>query len=434
MMEKNMMIRVRKRDGEKEIGHKALLKCISVAISVILIILLIRPVLSGYYASISEITEDNLLRASRITGEDARYHYLLGLFYYSHYNKSGIEKAIDRYLLSLTRNPTDAHAWIAIARAYRDSGMLKHAEYAIRKAVYMNKNSPALIWESGVFFLLEDKPVEAAELLKRYIHMVPDDQENVYSLFYSMKAEPVYICDNLLPREQAFYKRYLNFLMTNKLLSESFELWRRLKSFTPGRADYITYCNFLIEAGEVKDALTLWDDFVGKFGVGNDQSQPEAIWNGDFELPIEDGGFDWRIGKADGVRVFLDRDIKRTGYASLSANFDGKHNPGLYIAEQIVPVESGKMYKVIGYIKTENVTTKNGVFLEVAGYRCGPFIKRTESVTGTNLWKNMELEFTAPGNCKAVKIGIGRERSEKFDNKIGGDVWIDSMAITSIKN
>jgi len=105
----------------------------------------------------------------------------------------------------------------------------------------------------------------------------------------------------------------------------------------------------------------------------------------------------------------------------------------VYLAEQIVPVESGKEYKVIGYIKTENVTTKNGVFLDVTGYRCDAFIKRTDSVTGTNLWKDMEVEFTVPGNCKVIKIGIGREKSEKFDSKISGDVWIDSISMIPTK-
>lgn len=428
------MARLRKREGEKEIRYKALLKCVLAGISIFLMVLFIRPFLSGYYVSSSQIKEDNLLWASRITDEDAGYHYLLGLLYYSPRDKSGIERAISRFSMSLKRNPTDARVWVAIAKAYRDSGKSGHAEYAVRKAVYMNRNNPALIWESGVFFLLEDKPVEATKLLKRYISMVPNDQENVYFLFYSMKVAPMFILENLLPWEHAFYKRYLNFLVTNKLLNESFELWRTMKSFRPERTDYISYCNFLIETGEIKDALTLWDDFVGRFGVRTDKSHSEAIWNGDFELPVEDGCFDWRIGRADGVRVFIDRDIKRTGYTSLSANFDGKHNPGLYIAEQIAPVEPGKRYNVIGYIKTENITTKNGIFLDVAGYKCDPFIKRTESVTGTDLWKKMEVEFLAPGNCKAIKIGMGRERSNKFDNKIGGDVWIDSITMTSIEN
>ncbi len=428
-----MTIRERRREGEKEIGDKAFLKYVFAVISIFLIVLFIRPVLSEYYASISEIKEGSLLQASRITHEDARYHYLLGYLYYSLRNKSGIEKAIDRYLLSLKRNPTDARAWVAVARAYRDSGMWDYAEHAMRKAVYINKNSPSLMWESGVFFLLGDKAAEATRSLQRYIRMVPDEQENVYSLYYSMKVEPLYIIKNLIPRDYAFYKRYLNFLIANKLLNESREVWKRMASFNPERSTYLGYCNFVIETGEMTEALTLWDDFAGKFGSGV-TGKPFIIWNGDFELPIENGGFDWRVGKADGVKVFIDNDIRRTGYTSLSANFDGKHNPGVYLAEQIVPVESGKGYKVIGYVKTENVTTKNGVFLDVAGYRCDSFIKRTDSVTGTNLWKIMEVEFTTPGNCDLIKIGIGREKSEKFDSKISGDVWIDSISMIPIKS
>jgi hypothetical protein len=432
-MEKKMIIRERRREGKKEIRLKASLKCVFAVISIFLIVLFIRPVLSEYYAPIPAIKETGLLQACRITHEDAKYHCLLGYLYYSLRNKSGTEKAIDRYLLSLQRNPTDACTWVAVARAYRDSGMWEHAEHAMRKAVYMNKNSPSLMWESGVFFLLGDKAAEATRSLQSYIRMVPDDQENVYSLFYSMKVEPLYIIENLIPQDYAFYKRYFNFLTTNKLLNESREVWKRMAFFNPERSTYLGYCNFVIETGEMTEARTLWDDFVGRFGTGV-TGKPFIIWNGDFELPIENGGFDWRVGKADGVKVFIDKDIRRTGYTSLSANFDGKHNPGVYLAEQIVPVESGQEYKVIGYVKTENVTTKNGIFLEVTGYRCGPFIKRTDSVTGTNLWEIMEVEFTVPDNCKVIKIGIGRERSEKLDNKISGDVWIDSISMIPIKS
>src|SRR4030067_1725458 len=83
MMEKKMIIRERRREGEKEIGRKAFLKCVFAVISLFLIVLFIRPVLSEYYASISEIKEGSLLQASRITHEDARYHSLLGYLYYN---------------------------------------------------------------------------------------------------------------------------------------------------------------------------------------------------------------------------------------------------------------------------------------------------------------------------------------------------------------
>jgi hypothetical protein len=134
------------------------------------------------------------------------------------------------------------------------------------------------------------------------------------------------------------------------------------------------------------------------------------------------------------VRIFRDHDIKKTGDASLSAHFDGNHNPDLSIIYEIVPVEPGKSYKLAGSVKTDKITTTNGIFFEVAGHRCEPFVKRSEPVTGTNLWKRMEIEFITPRDCKTVTVGARREKSVKFDNKIAGDVWIDSLSLEPLKN
>lgn len=405
-------------------------KITGVALAILAVITLFRPALSEYKSNITKFNENDLLVASKITKEDARYHYILGLYYFNNPNRPDIDKAIKSYLLSLEKNPLDSNSWLAIARAYRDKGMKEYAGYAVKKAVYADRNNPDIIWESGVF-LLESNVPEAISLLRKYIYMVPQEQENVYSLSYMMGVEPAYMLKNLIPQEYSFYQRYLNFLMNNKLFQESAEAWRAMKTFNPERKDYIQYCNFLIQSGNMSEASEVWNEFLKRFDLVKNGNTPNGnhIWNGGFEMEIENGGFDWVIGTTEGVRIFRDRDIKASGYASLSARFDGKNNPDVYIAQQIVLIEPGKLYKVAGSIKTDKITTRNGIFLEVSGYQCSPFVIKAEPVTGTNLWKRMELEFTTPQNCKAVRVGIRREKSDKFDNKIGGDVWIDSISM-----
>jgi tetratricopeptide (TPR) repeat protein len=411
-----------------------LLRVIFSVIAFLLALSLFRPVLSEHYAKEYESgsfrTEDTLLRASRITPEDARYPYLLGLFYCQSQDTKGIEKAIKAYRLSLERNPTDSQTWLALARSYGDYGATEDAAFALKKAVDLDKNAPALLWEAGVFSLSEGKVLYASQLFRRYIYIVPEEQENVYSLFHSMKVDSGYILENLVPRDGTSLRRYLNFVIANKLLHESAVVWERMKAYGLDRKDYIEYCNFLIGQGEIRDALGIWNEFVKKFKLNTAEKQTESlIWNGDFELPMENGGFDWRLGKADGVRVFRDHDIKKTGDVSLSAHFDGKHNPDISIIYQIVPVEPGKSYKLAGFLKTDKITTTNGVFFEVAGHLCEPFVKRSESITDTNLWRKMEIEFVTPKDCRTVVVGVRREKSVKFDNKIAGDVWIDSLSM-----
>ena len=424
-----------KRRGERRIAYSVFCRVVLTIVSLSVAAAFIRPALSDYYSQrIAEFDRKKLLRASLITPENAWYQYLVGLLDYAALDRPGIEKAIGHYLRSLQRNPTESRSWIAIANAYRDIGSRKEADYALRKALYLDKNMPNVIWESGLFFLHENKQTDALHLFRRYIDMVPDEQDNVYSLCYMMRVEPMTILNNLVPPKYPYYKRYLDFLIARKLLNESIETWKRIKTFNPERSDYLRYTDFLIESGETKEASAVWDDFTKRFNLTEKRPSGEMLWNGDFELPIENGGFDWKIGTADGVRVFRDRDIKWTGSASLSVNFDGKSNPGISLAYQIVPVTPEQKYKLTGYIRTEKITTQNGVLLQASAHLCDPFVKTTESVTGTALWKKIELEFTVPQKCKLIAVSVKREQSYKFDSRISGDAWIDSLSMTKKNN
>jgi tetratricopeptide (TPR) repeat protein len=423
------IIKKRERD-EKRTARNVIIRIFFVILSLLVLIVFLRTALSGYYSrNISERSERKISLATLITGEDARYQYLLGFLHYAAHNKPELKEAVGYYLLSLKRNPTNSQVWLALARAYQDLGMTAKAEHAIRRTIYLDRNNPNLIWEAAVFFLRQNEASDAIQTFRRYIYMIPSDQENVYSLCFALGVTPEMMINALVPESYNFYRRYLSFVMSNKLIGASAEAWKKLKAFNPERKDYLEYCDFLISSGELEEARSVWNEFAKTYDITDKRPSDEMLWNGDFEIPIEDGGFDWKIGSYDGVRIFIDKDIRWTGFASLNVNFNGKTNPGLYIARQIVPVSPGRKYKLSGYVRTQGITTLNGIVIEASGFLCDPFVKKTEPVTGTSLWKKIELEFTTPRKCEAVGIGIKREHSGKLDNKINGDAWIDSFSL-----
>ncbi len=407
-----------------------LLRIISLLIAASSMMLSLRPALSVFLtAGDSGLDEKAVTAASKITGEDAHYHYLLGLFAYNVPERPSVEKAVGHYLLSLRKNPTDARTWLALARAYMDIGLREEARFAADRAVRADGSNPVTVWESGVLSLLTDRSDEAIGLFRKYISMAPEEQENVYLLCHGMGVAPSSVLENLVPAELSYYRRYLAFLTAHNLSGESVAAWKKMKTLGPGREDYLRFTDFLIASGRIEEAMAEWTDFVKRFEVLEGDSPPdELVWNGDFELPLQNGGFDWQTGRSEGVRVFRDKDIKYAGDASLSVNFGGNTNPGLSIVRQVVPLMPGK-YRLSAYIRTDGLTTQNGIIMEVSGMHCGPFVVKTDPVTGTVMWKRTDLEFELPAACGAVRISIKREKSSKFDSKIIGDAWIDSVVL-----
>ncbi|MCI0469172.1 MAG: hypothetical protein L0Y62_03800 [Nitrospirae bacterium] len=413
----------------------AALKTAFVVLSVILIIILARPLLSEYKASrdpeqYPQRLENNLRLASAITYEDARYHYLTGAFYLSKADKENIDLSINSLINALKRNPADSRTWMMLSKAYMRLGMTEMAEFAIKKAVLMNKNNPINIWEAAVVYLSMDKYSEALDLFKRYIRMMPNEQWKVYSLMFGVGIKSSAILEDLVPHDYKFYNSYIQFLKYKQLHKEIAAAWSKMGTLNLATRDYVDYCSYLIDNGEMDTASAVWNDFIKRFKIERASDDSNILWNPDFELDIQNGGFDWRIGQTAGVKIQIDRGVRRTGRASLSANFDGRHNPDALIAYEIVRAEPNRKYFLTGYIKTSNLTTKNGVYLFASGHKCGAFEKRSGMLTGTHEWEKMEIEFVAPKDCLSIKVGIKRDQSAKFDNKIGGEVWIDSLTLT----
>jgi tetratricopeptide (TPR) repeat protein len=407
------------------------LKILLVLFAAALIVVLLRPVISARLASSGLPDEAKLLRAAIVTGENAGYYRALGDLAYAARDDGGLRKALIRYRESILRNPTDGRAWLGLARVLGDTGRKGDARAAVQMAARVDRINKSLQWDAGLFLLLDDRVLDSIPLFRQYVTLVPSELGNVALMFYTMGLSPSFILERFVPEGYAPYRSYLNFLMQNGRVVESKEVWQRMGDFSRSREDHLSYLNFLIGANAIEDARPLWQEYVRQFGLLGDEDPGESlIWNGGFELPIQDGGFDWRVGEAEGVRVFLDQDVKRSGYSSLSAQFFGTANPEIYLARQVVPVKGGTAYFLRARIATDELTTTNGILLEVTSHACDPFVTKTSPIAGSTLWQDVELKFTAPGGCKAVMVGIKREKSEKFDNKISGDAWVDSVTLT----
>ena len=54
---------------------------------------------------------------------------------------------------------------------------------------------------------------------------------------------------------------------------------------------------------------------------------------------------------------------------------------------------------------------------------------RTDSLTGTQDWSEITQPFTVPSGTTRIVVRVLRTPSMKFDNKIQGTAWIDSLRL-----
>jgi hypothetical protein len=75
-------------------------------------------------------------------------------------------------------------------------------------------------------------------------------------------------------------------------------------------------------------------------------------------------------------------------------------------------------------MKTEAISTDEGVYLEVEG-------QVTEAPLGTTYWQEFTIPFTATSDLATVRVR--RNPSRKFDNLLDGKVWLDGFTLSVVE-
>ena len=243
----------------------------------------------------------------------------------------------------------------------------------------------------------------------------------MFDICWDLGSGPRVILDQVVSREAL--PDYLLYLIRKDMKAETYPVWERaVREGAASDEIALGYVDYLIRRDDVVKAKSIWD---GLYPGGEDS----LVWNGGFEKDTENRGFDWRIGKTEGVEVEYDYRNKTEGERSLKLKFSGDKNVDFYHVYQIVPVEPGSHYLLTSDISTDGITTRNGIAWEVY---CEGLYARSEVYTGTVDWTQARVAFDTPPGCSYVGIRLRRYKSEKLDNLISGEAWIDNVRLINL--
>jgi hypothetical protein len=105
------------------------------------------------------------------------------------------------------------------------------------------------------------------------------------------------------------------------------------------------------------------------------------------------------------------------------------------IQENKNALEGIRRYRLAGFLRTENISTDNGLYLSVATQGAPPeesWERTTEDRVGANPWMREQVDFQTGPNTRVVQVVLRQHESGKLNNQLMGTVWIDNLSLTPL--
>lgn len=331
-------------------------------------------------------------------------------------------------------SPNDAHYWADLGSAYDRAGRANDAIRAFETARRLFANSPDINWRLANFYIRARRAKDALPLLKSVLGTGGIEDREAFSLVSSAGVDARDVLGQMIPARTTLFVDYLNFEIESGDVSAADEAWQALLKtglqFRTG--DAFPYIDFLLRNRQLDAATNAWREVAKRFPteVLPRISPDNLVTNGDFDYPILDGGFDWRVVPVQGATVRIDTADKARPSGLLRIDFDGSQNPEYGAVFEFVRVRPNKRYEFSAEMRAQGITTDSGPRFQVFDdYDMAKLSVSTPNETGSVEWRDVELRFQTGPQTHLLIVRILRPASTKFDNKLAGTLWVRHVAL-----
>lgn len=386
------------------------------ALSAIIILILVTRAASNWlsYIYAGDPPPRGLKDAMVLEGNNSEFYFLLAQYYDNYDFTVPRTDVANLYKKALELNPLNYNYWFYLAEFLSRQGERDKAVYALNQSTQLSPGVVSLRWAAG---MLASKLGDKKALLDNLVPVMAYDSDRRQKAFIILwqtlrKGDDI---RKVVPAQAV--PDYMKFLIKTKRVPETYEIWSDHKDLVDYNL-YMLMMNFLMYQNSIDLAKNAWTDRMGAW---------DGVWNGRFEKTINNNGFDWTMGNVEGIKITTPKDSGQKGN-SLKIEFDGKDNYDFYHFRQVVPVEENTSYRLSSDIKSENLTTRNGIFWEVYCLHSDDLYQRSEQVYGTTDWHRVGLNFTTPPGCTSAVLRLRRFKTD-IDAPFSGAVWVDDVEL-----
>jgi hypothetical protein len=381
-----------------------------------------------------EPTLEGFSRALEYDRLDSTLWWRRGRIHHYDAASTGVESAIADYREALSLNPRLAQGWIDLADCYERTGRPELADDALAKAAAARPFSAVTHWQIGNHYLRRGNHEAMTLHFRRAVDLDMSKLGIALETARKLNPNPEQVLRVLPAHTEAEFEG-LAFALNNNDIELARAVWGRIAAGQVPAGSFrtalvFTFVDRLLAHSQAGEARRVWEKALAMAGRPASRADADdAVWNGSFESDPLGGGFDWRWKDSEAVRIRIVSDGAAEGLRCLRIEFGGG-NISFANISQVVPLPAPGDYELEFHVRTSGLSSDQKPYVSAGAFphsgRLNVSSSQFESESG---WHRVRLPFTAPPGCTAVQIQVRRERSQKFDNRLNGTVWLDGFVL-----
>jgi tetratricopeptide (TPR) repeat protein len=392
-------------------------------------VLVTRQFLADYFSSNLDLA--SLQRAVRLEPGNARHQYRLGYYFLQTQHEPDIAA---QFLKSATMlNPYDSSYWLALSRAYKLLANRSQQDDALQHAIAADPSTPEVAWEAANAYWAEGETGRALTQFGVMLRADPNSSAESVDRCWRIKPDVDLLLRDVVPRNAEAESSLLDLLISRNQLVAAAEVWTEMaRLHQPVETSHVFgYVQYLVAERDLAQARQVWQDAASLSELSEYQpSAQNLVINGDFSLPVLNGGFDWRFWKSPDVSLALDPAESHSGHHPLSIIFDsaGMEDVGL---RQFVPVEPNAKYRFAAQFKSEDIEGAGAPHFVLQDQFTGANYFVSEELKDADYWKQVGGTFETAADTELLVLRIARVPA---GNAIRGKLWIDNVRLTRVQD
>jgi hypothetical protein len=335
---------------------------------------------------------------------------------------------------ALRLNTASAYAWADLGEAEMNAKNSTAAQYCFQRSLALGPANPVILFRAANFNFQsgdDDGTLRNLGAILRNPDLL-SYYEQVF-LTYSRMSLPIErILDQGIPATSLAADAFLRYWINADNLPQAAAVWKWLPQHAPPDDKLAgEYISFLIRNKNEVEAAETWKAFTAT--QMPEYRKTNFVYNGGFEQAPKPSPLDWGLDSVKDVLVTRVQSSVHDGDWSLRLVFEGMENIEFHQAVQDIVIEPGH-WQLRAFLKTNQITTDQGVALHLFDTEEPSRLNlRLDSFTGNHDWTPIERSFEVGPDTKMIRLELMRQASTKFDNKITGSAWLDSVELSPVR-